>query len=79
MSLELGGKNPSIVFPDALDGGAESDVELMDGLLLASRFTRQGQSCTAGSRLYLHEDIFDEVVARLTAKLGALDGGRSAG
>ena len=67
MSLELGGKNPSIVFPDAAD-----DDELIDGLLLASRFTRQGQSCTAGSRLFLHEDIYDDVLGRLSAKLGAL-------
>ncbi|AIY03275.1 hypothetical protein ART_3676 [Arthrobacter sp. PAMC 25486] len=66
MSLELGGKNPSIVFPDAVDD------ELIDGLLLASRFTRQGQSCTAGSRLFLHEDIYDDVLTRLSAKLGAL-------
>ncbi|MGO4382709.1 aldehyde dehydrogenase family protein [Specibacter sp. RAF43] len=66
MSLELGGKNPSIVFPDAVDD------QLIDGLLMASRFTRQGQSCTAGSRLFLHEDIYDDVLARLTAKLGAL-------
>ncbi|MGA7205046.1 MAG: aldehyde dehydrogenase family protein [Specibacter sp.] len=67
MSLELGGKNPSIVFPDAAD-----DDELIEGLLLASRFTRQGQSCTAGSRLFLHEDIYDDVLARLTARLGKL-------
>jgi aldehyde dehydrogenase (NAD+) len=66
VSLELGGKNPSIVFPDAVDD------ELIDGLLAASRFTRQGQSCTAGSRLFLHEDIYDEVLDRLVAKLGAL-------
>lgn len=66
MSLELGGKNPSIVFPDGVDD------ELIDGLLLASRFTRQGQSCTAGSRLFLHEDIYDDVLARLSAKLGAM-------
>ena len=66
MSLELGGKNPSIVFPDAVDD------ELIDGLLFASRFTRQGQSCTAGSRLFLHEDVYDEVLERLVAKLGAL-------
>lgn len=66
MSLELGGKNPSIVFPDAVDD------ELIDGLLAASRFTRQGQSCTAGSRLFLHKDIHDEVLERLSAKLGAL-------
>ncbi|MET4004664.1 aldehyde dehydrogenase (NAD+) [Arthrobacter sp. UYCu511] len=66
MSLELGGKSPSIVFPDAVD------EELIDGLLTASRFTRQGQSCTAGSRLFLHEDIYEEVLARLSDKLGAL-------
>ncbi len=66
MSLELGGKSPSIVFPDAVDD------ELIDGLLTASRFTRQGQSCTAGSRLFLHEDIYDDVLARLGAKLSAL-------
>ena len=66
MSLELGGKNPSIVFPDAVGD------DLIDGLLLASRFTRQGQSCTAGSRLFLHEDIYDEVLEKLVARLGAL-------
>ena len=66
VSLELGGKNPSIVFPDAVDD------ELIDGLLAASRFTRQGQSCTAGSRLFLHEDVYDDVLDRLVAKLGAL-------
>ena len=66
VSLELGGKNPSIVFPDAVDD------ELIDGLLLASRFARQGQSCTAGSRLFLHEDVYDEVLERLVAKLGAM-------
>ncbi|CAN5526100.1 aldehyde dehydrogenase family protein [soil metagenome] len=66
VSLELGGKNPSIVFPDAVDD------DLIDGLLLASRFTRQGQSCTAGSRLFLQDDIYDEVLDRLVGKLGAL-------
>ncbi len=66
MSLELGGKNPSIVFPDAVDD------DLIDGLLFSSRFTRQGQSCTAGSRLLLHEDIYDEVIERLVDRLGAL-------
>ncbi|MET4704114.1 aldehyde dehydrogenase family protein [Frigoribacterium sp. UYMn621] len=71
VSLELGGKNPSIVFPDATATPQDTD-ELIDGLLLASRFTRQGQSCTAGSRLFLHEDIYDEVLDRLVGRLGAL-------
>ncbi len=67
LSLELGGKNPSIVFPDALDDG-----DILDGLMLSSRFARQGQSCTAGSRLFLHEDIYDEMLDRLAARLGAM-------
>lgn len=66
LSLELGGKNPSIVFPDAVG------EDLVDGLLAASRFTRQGQSCTAGSRLFLHEDIYDDVLGALVAKLSKL-------
>jgi aldehyde dehydrogenase (NAD+) len=66
VSLELGGKNPSIVFP-----GAVTD-ELIDGLVLSSRITRQGQSCTAGSRLFLHRDVHDEVLARLSERLGAM-------
>ena len=70
-SLELGGKNPSIVFPDAWTGGKDDD-ELLQSLLLASRFARQGQSCTAGSRLYIHADIFDDLVGTLSAKLGAM-------
>jgi betaine-aldehyde dehydrogenase len=36
------------------------------------RFTRQSQSCTAGSRLFLHQDIFDSFLAKLTAKTQAL-------
>lgn len=66
VSLELGGKNPSIVFP-----GEVTDA-LIDGLLLSSRVSRQGQSCTAGTRLFLHRDIEAEVLERLAAKLGAL-------
>ncbi|GAA3678761.1 aldehyde dehydrogenase family protein [Nocardioides ginsengisoli] len=66
VSLELGGKNPSIVFP-----GAVTD-ELIEGLLLSSRVHRQGQSCTAGSRLFLHRDVHDEVLEKLVARLGSL-------
>lgn len=66
LSLELGGKNPSIVFPDAVDEA------LLDGLLLASRVHRQGQSCTAGSRMYIHESVYDDVVKGLAERLGSL-------
>ncbi|RJK95515.1 aldehyde dehydrogenase family protein [Vallicoccus soli] len=63
VSLELGGKNPSIVFPSGVDD------QLVDGLLLSARFSRQGQSCTAGSRVFLHEDVHDEVLGRLVERL----------
>jgi acyl-CoA reductase-like NAD-dependent aldehyde dehydrogenase len=62
VSLELGGKSPSIVFPDADEEWA------VDGIIAAMRFTRQSQSCTAGSRLFLHADIFDSFLDRLKRK-----------
>lgn len=66
VSLELGGKSPQIVFPDADD-----DV-VAQGVIAGMRFSRQGQSCTAGSRLYLHESIFESFLERLAGRLGAL-------
>jgi aldehyde dehydrogenase (NAD+) len=68
-SLELGGKSPNIVFPDAVAENADATVE---GVLTAMRFTRQGQSCTAGSRLFLHADVYDEFLERLAARVGQL-------
>ena len=66
VSLELGGKSPAIVFPDS-----DSD-RVADGVISGMRFTRQGQSCTAGSRLFLHESIYDSFLGRLTGKLAQL-------
>src|SRR6185436_18126310 len=66
VSLELGGKSPAIVFPDA------DDERTVDGVISGMRFTRQGQSCTAGSRLFLHRAIFDSFLGKLRAKLEAL-------
>jgi betaine-aldehyde dehydrogenase len=66
VSLELGGKSPSIVYPDADEDWA------VDGIIAAMRFTRQSQSCTAGSRLFLHEDIFDSFLGKLEKKTSAL-------
>lgn len=66
VTLELGGKSPAIVFPDSDD-----DVTA-DGVIAGMRFTRQGQSCTAGSRLYVHADVFDSFVDRLVRRLGEL-------
>ncbi len=66
VSLELGGKSPSIVFPDA------NEDWVVDGIVTAMRFTRQSQSCTAGSRLFLHEDIFEPFLEKLAGRAAAL-------
>ncbi|MGI9478792.1 MAG: aldehyde dehydrogenase family protein [Hyphomicrobiaceae bacterium] len=66
VSLELGGKSPSIVYPDA------NEDWVVDGIVSAMRFTRQSQSCTAGSRLFLHADIFDSFLDKLKQKVTAL-------
>jgi phenylacetaldehyde dehydrogenase len=55
VSLELGGKSPNIVFPDAdLNGAIPGSASAI--------FFNQGQCCTAGSRLFAHKSIFDRVV-----------------
>ena len=66
VSLELGGKSPSIVFADANEDWA------VDGVIAAMRFTRQGQSCTAGSRLFVQRPIFDDFVGRVSERLSKL-------
>jgi acyl-CoA reductase-like NAD-dependent aldehyde dehydrogenase len=66
VSLELGGKSPSIVFRDA------NEDWVVDGIIAAMRFTRQSQSCTAGSRLFLHADIVDSFLDKLKQKTSAL-------
>jgi acyl-CoA reductase-like NAD-dependent aldehyde dehydrogenase len=65
VSLELGGKSPSIVYPDA------DEDWVVDGVIAGMRFTRQSQSCTAGSRLFLHADIFDSFLDKLQTKTEA--------
>ncbi|MEU1513624.1 aldehyde dehydrogenase family protein [Streptomyces sp. NPDC005811] len=67
VSLEMGGKSPQVLMPDALDFGAD----LIDDMIEAA-FLTTGQNCTAGSRILVHEDIAAEVVARFTAAAGAL-------
>jgi acyl-CoA reductase-like NAD-dependent aldehyde dehydrogenase len=59
VSLELGGKSPFIVFEDA-------NIESAVNGSIAGIFGATGQSCVAGSRLYLHEDIADEFLERMT-------------
>ena len=73
VSLELGGKNPNVVFPSA--AAKDRLDETATGVLTAMRFTRQGQSCTAGSRLFVHEDVYEDVLAAVVEKVSALQVG----
>lgn len=66
ITLELGGKNPMIVFPDA--DLSKAIPAAVDGM----NFAWQGQSCGSTSRLLLHESIYDQVlegVAKITSSL----------
>ncbi len=58
VSLELGGKSPNIIFPDA-------DIAAAASASAWAIFWRSGQVCTAGSRLLVHESVHDEVVEQL--------------
>ncbi len=55
VTLELGGKSPAIVFPDA-------DIQKAISGTSSAIFFNHGQCCCAGSRLYIHEKVFDKVV-----------------
>ena len=60
VGLELGGKSAVIVYEDApLDQAAQ--------VASLAIFTNQGQVCTAGSRLFLHEKIHDQVLEKVIA------------
>ena len=58
VSLELGGKSPTIVFEDC-------DEDLAIAGILFGIFSSSGQSCIAGSRLFVQRTIYDRFVARL--------------
>jgi acyl-CoA reductase-like NAD-dependent aldehyde dehydrogenase len=61
VTLELGGKSPVIIFPDAsLEQATETATR---GIFLNS-----GQVCAAGSRLFVHEKVFDQVVEGIVAR-----------
>ena len=60
VSLELGGKTPNIIMPDA-------DLAKAIPASAMGIFYNSGQTCTAPSRLYVHEDIREEVIAGISA------------
>lgn len=66
VSLELGGKNPNIIFADAnLDDAVETACR--------AGFSNQGQICLCGSRIIVEETIADEFVKRLVERVGKIE------
>jgi aldehyde dehydrogenase (NAD+) len=61
VTLELGGKSAQVVFPDA-------DLEAAANGVIAGVFAASGQTCMAGSRLIVHEDVHDELIERVAAR-----------
>jgi aminomuconate-semialdehyde/2-hydroxymuconate-6-semialdehyde dehydrogenase len=65
LSLELGGKNPNLIFADAdLDDAIATSIQ--------SSFANQGEICLCGSRIFVERSIYDEFVERFTAATRAL-------
>jgi len=64
-TLELGGKSPNIVFGDA-------DLDLAEIGVLAGIFAAAGQTCVAGSRVYLHSSVYDALLDRLVSRAKTL-------
>ncbi|MGY1601639.1 aldehyde dehydrogenase [Geodermatophilus sp. SYSU D00815] len=65
VTLELGGKSPQIVFPDA-------DLDAAANGIVAGVFAATGQTCMAGSRLIVHADVHDALVEKVAARARAI-------
>ncbi len=73
MTLELGGKSPNVILPDA-------DIEAATSAAFQAIYFNSGQSCNAGSRLFAPAERFDEIVGALSerAQKARLGGGLDA-
>ena len=65
VTLELGGKSPNIIFPDA-------DLKWAVRGALTAIYFNSGQICTAGSRLFVHRSIYDETMSKLAEAANAM-------
>jgi len=63
LTLELGGKSPNIILPDA-------DLDAAIAGSFMGIYFNTGQACNAGSRLFVHKDQFDQVVSALAERAG---------
>lgn len=64
-TLELGGKSPQLVFGDA-------DIESAATGVVAGVFAAAGQTCIAGSRVYAHKSVYDELLERVTQRAASI-------
>jgi aldehyde dehydrogenase (NAD+) len=65
VTLELGGKSPQIVFPDA-------DLDAAANGIIAGVFAATGQTCMAGSRLIVHADVHDALIEKVAARANTI-------
>jgi acyl-CoA reductase-like NAD-dependent aldehyde dehydrogenase len=65
VSLELGGKSPNIIFSDA-------DVDAAAAAAAGAIFFNSGQVCSAGSRLFVEQSVYDDVIASLVSSAKGL-------
>jgi aminomuconate-semialdehyde/2-hydroxymuconate-6-semialdehyde dehydrogenase len=65
LSLELGGKNPTIVFADC-------DFEEMMATVVRSAFTNQGEICLCGSRIFVERPLYDRFLEEFSQRVGEL-------
>ena len=68
VTLELGGKSPQIVFADA-------DLDAAIPVIVNAIIQNAGQTCSAGSRLLVERSIYEDVLAHLAERFGALECG----
>jgi len=61
VTLELGGKSPMLIFDDVDVDGAVNGI-------VAGNWGASGQSCVAGSRVFIHEKVHDEIVDKVAAR-----------
>jgi acyl-CoA reductase-like NAD-dependent aldehyde dehydrogenase len=66
VTLELGGKNPFVVYPDA------DPDKVADAAIAGMNFAWSGQSCGSTSRLMLHESLYKKVLDRVTEKVAEI-------
>jgi len=72
-TTELGGKSPNIFFADVMDHDDEFLDKAIEGLVLYA--FNKGEVCTAPSRALIHEDIYDEFMARCLTRIAAIKQG----